>query len=466
MGAAAPAPSVRARRVRLDPDLAGFAVDVSDWPDMNELMLVADLLVTDFSSAIFEFALLDRPMAFFAPDHDAYEGERGFYFDFLAGVPGPVFEETRDLAAYVKADDFDLARVRAFARTWFDVADGHASERFVDRLVLPALQGRPLQLDPGHPRRGRRPLTSSFRRGMVPFRAMSATSEIPAAFRNAAGSRGPIALVREGIADILSRRRLVRYLVQADVRKRGADTVLGNIWWVLDPLLQMLVYVVFITIIVPKTQPDYPLFIFSAILPWKWFSASIVDATASIVRQEALIKQIQFPKIVLPVAAATAGIVSFAFGTVALGLVMLFFSDRITVWLVFIPVIAVVQFVFTLACSFLVAAGNVFFRDLGNVVGHVLRLWWFLSPGLYSIESLDSIHFFKDHPAITTLANANPFAILFEAYRSVIYGTPTAPPSGPPNMVALAVLMAASTAFLALGIVVFKRLEPNFAKII
>jgi homopolymeric O-antigen transport system permease protein len=298
---------------------------------------------------------------------------------------------------------------------------------------------------------------------------MSATSEVPAAFRNAAGNRGPLALVGEGIADIRSRRRLVRYLVQADIHKRGADTLLGNIWWVLDPLLQMLVYVVFVTIIVPKTQPDYPLFIFSAILPWKWFSASMTDATTSIVRQDQLIKQIQFPKLVLPVAASTAGIVSFAFGTVALGLLMIFFSDRITLWLLFIPVIAVVQFVFTLACSFLVAAGNVFFRDLGNVVGHVLRLWWFLSPGLYSLSSLDNLKIFEKSNVLTTLANANPFAILFEAYRTVIYGSataPFAPPSGPPNMVALAVLLVASTILLALSTIVFKRLEPNFAKVI
>jgi CDP-glycerol glycerophosphotransferase (TagB/SpsB family) len=145
-----PHPFVR-DRVHLTPDLDGFAIDVSDWPDMNELMLVADLLVTDYSSAIFEFALLDRPMAFFAPDHEAYERERGFYFDFRTGVPGPVFEQTADLAAYVSAGDFDLARVRAFARTWFDLADGHASERFVDRLVLPVLRGEVPRLE-GEPR--------------------------------------------------------------------------------------------------------------------------------------------------------------------------------------------------------------------------------------------------------------------------------------------------------------------------
>ncbi len=294
---------------------------------------------------------------------------------------------------------------------------------------------------------------------------MSATSEVPAAFRNAAGDRGPLRLIGEGITDIRSRRRLVRYLVQADIHKRGADTLLGNIWWVLDPLLQMVVYVVFLSIVVRNGPPDYPLFIFSAILPWKWFSASITDATTSIVRHDALIKQIQFPKLVLPVAATSAGIVSFAFGTIALGIVMLFFSDRISVYLVFIPVIAAVQFVFTLACAFLVAAGNVFFRDLGNVVGHVLRLWWFLSPGLYSLATLDEVPLFKNNPWLATLAAMNPFAVLFEAYRMVIYGTPSGPP-GLPDFRSLAILLVASTIFLALTTIVFKRLEPNFAKVV
>ena len=132
--------------VRLPPELAEFVIDVSDWPDVNELMLVADLLVTDYSSVIFEFALLDRPMAFFAPDHDEYVGERDFYIDYRTAVPGPVFETTRELADYVAAGTFDVERVRAFAREWFDVADGRATERFVDRIVLPALRGEPLRV--------------------------------------------------------------------------------------------------------------------------------------------------------------------------------------------------------------------------------------------------------------------------------------------------------------------------------
>jgi teichoic acid ribitol-phosphate primase len=139
------------RRTTLDPDLAGFAVDVSDHPDINELMLVSDVLVTDYSSVIFEFALLGRPIAFLAPDREAYVGERGFYLDFPADMPGPVFETTTALAAYLRAGTFDTARVEAFARASFDLADGRASERFVELVVRPALDGN----QPAVPRVGR-----------------------------------------------------------------------------------------------------------------------------------------------------------------------------------------------------------------------------------------------------------------------------------------------------------------------
>lgn len=135
-------PFVRAR-LQADPGLGDFVIDVSDHPDMNDLMLVSDVLVTDYSSAIYEFALLGRPIAFFAPDHDAYEAERGFYFDYRSGVPGPIFTDTAELAAFLRAGAFDAARVRQFAAESFDIADGQASRRFVDEVVLPALRRGP-----------------------------------------------------------------------------------------------------------------------------------------------------------------------------------------------------------------------------------------------------------------------------------------------------------------------------------
>ena len=148
---------------------------------------------------------------------------------------------------------------------------------------------------------------------------MSATSEAPAAFRHSAARPGPLALIREGIDEILSRRRLVRYLVQADIRKKGADTLLGNIWWVLDPLLQMVVYVVFVAIILQAARPTTRCSSCRRSCPGNGSPRASTTRRRRWSRQERLIKQIQFPKIVLPVAATTAGIVGFGFGLIALG---------------------------------------------------------------------------------------------------------------------------------------------------
>ena len=295
-------------------------------------------------------------------------------------------------------------------------------------------------------------------------------SQGPAAvpLRHASEGDSPLALLRQGVSDILSRRRLVRYLVQADMKKRGSDTVLGNVWWVLDPLLQMTVYVIFVSVIARRPAPDYPLFIFAAILPWKWYSAVINDATNAVVNKDKLIRQIAFPKLVLPVSTTTAGVVGFAWGMIPLGLLMLFFLDRINpIMLVWIPIIAVVQYAFTLASAILVSAANVFFRDLGNAIGHSLRLWWFLSPGLYSLQAVRDTALVQDYPIIGTLVGFNPFAVLFEAYRAVIYGgADGVSPPHPPDVVSLLFLLAGSLIFLAVAVVLFKRVEPEFAKVL
>jgi CDP-glycerol glycerophosphotransferase (TagB/SpsB family) len=127
--------------LRVPPELASFAIDASADPDVNELMLVADVLVTDYSSVIYEFSLLGRPIAFLAPDEGAYDAERGFYLDFRRDAPGPIAATTEALAALIRAGDFDLARVEAFARASFDVPAGGATRRLVDEVLLPALDG-------------------------------------------------------------------------------------------------------------------------------------------------------------------------------------------------------------------------------------------------------------------------------------------------------------------------------------
>ena len=132
--------------MRIPEEARDFVVDASREPDVNEVMLAADILVTDYSSIIFEYALLNRPMAFLAPDLAAYERERGFFFDYRSGVPGPVFDTTEQLVAWIDAKTFDLPRVLKFAAESFDVMDGRATERLIEQVVLPALRGEPLRI--------------------------------------------------------------------------------------------------------------------------------------------------------------------------------------------------------------------------------------------------------------------------------------------------------------------------------
>lgn len=289
---------------------------------------------------------------------------------------------------------------------------------------------------------------------------MSTTLDVPVA--SYGGERpNALRLVVDGLTDIWSRRRLARYLVQAELTKKGSDTLLGNVWWILDPLLQMAVYVVFVSLLVGGAGhiEDYPLFVFAAILPWKWFSSAINDAILSVVARERIIKQVHFPKIVLPVSSTLSGIVNFAFGLIPLALLMLlFFRDRIAWTLVLIPVVAVVQLVFTLGLAILMSAINVFYRDVGNVARHLLRLWFYLSPALYSVEQVNA--FAADYPLVGIAFGLNPFTVLFEAYRAVIYD------GVPPSWLGLAVLLAVSIVLLGACTYVFKRMEPAFAKVL
>jgi ABC-type polysaccharide/polyol phosphate export permease len=172
-----------------------------------------------------------------------------------------------------------------------------------------------------------------------------------------------------------------------------------------------------------------------------------------------LIKQIQFPKIVLPISSVVAGVVSFAFGMIPLaGLMLILYPHRIEWTLVLIPLIAVVQFFFSLAVAILVAGLNVFFRDIGNLSRHLLRLWFYLSPGLYGLAQLREVG--ADYPELVNVLLLNPFAILFTAYRDVIYEGIT------PDWASLAGLLGVSFLLVAATTLVFKRIEPSFAKVL
>jgi ABC-type polysaccharide/polyol phosphate export permease len=283
---------------------------------------------------------------------------------------------------------------------------------------------------------------------------------VPSSFRSSSVRPGTLALVRLGITETLSRRRLIAYLVRADLKKSGADTLLGNLWWILDPLLQMLIYWLLVGVILGRGSVEaYPLFIFAAILPWKWFESTVQDGVKAVASQERLIKQIYFPKIVLPVATSLSGVVNFAFGLIPLfGMMLLIYRDYFSIWMLLIPVIAAVQMLFSLGIAIAVSAVNVFYRDVGNLSRHLLRFWFYLSPTLYGMDTVEKIA--GKHELVGVWYTLNPWTHILGSYRDVIYYKQA------PDWIGLGAVAGVSVILLALAIVLFKRVEPTFAKVL
>lgn len=114
----------------------GQYIDVSNYENEQKLMLISDMLITDYSSIMIEFVTLNKPVAFFTYDLDSYlDNERGFYYDFKNTVPGPIVRTSNDLIDVIKNNEFDENRISEFLKTQFDVMDGKSSERIVDFLL-------------------------------------------------------------------------------------------------------------------------------------------------------------------------------------------------------------------------------------------------------------------------------------------------------------------------------------------
>jgi len=282
----------------------------------------------------------------------------------------------------------------------------------------------------------------------TPARAASPSTPLGRADRP-----GFLARIGQGFRDLRTHDRLIVHLVTADLKRTHADTLFGELWWIIDPFLQMIIYTLLVTVIFNKKIPDAPLFLFCAILPWKWFQTTLNDAVTSVTSRVNLIRQIQFPKLVLPTASVLAGTLSFVFGLVSLAALYLVYPKHLSHWLLTLPVIAVVELVFMLSIAVFVSAANAFYRDVQNVLRHVLRLWFYMSPAIYSLDQLE-------HSGIRYILYLNPMTPILESYRNISYS------HQPPDWFGLAWVLALSLVLLCLGFAFFKRVEPGYAKIL
>ncbi len=263
------------------------------------------------------------------------------------------------------------------------------------------------------------------------------------------------------LRELIEYRELIRNLVLRDLKVRYRNSVLGFLWSLLNPLGMMVVFTVVFTIMLPQNAVDrFPLFVLCALLPWNFFSSSVMTSIHSIVGNAHLIKKVYFPREALPISTVLANLVNFLLALIVLFAMMLVLKTPLTAWALLLPVIIFVQLIFTLGLALILSTLNVFYRDTAAVMDVAMLAWFFLTPVFYPITILPRYRtLFGLSLDIQRLAYIlNPMASLIASYRVILYH------GAPPAFDFLARTIVTSCAVLALGYLLFARYSRNFAE--
>jgi lipopolysaccharide transport system permease protein len=245
-------------------------------------------------------------------------------------------------------------------------------------------------------------------------------------------------------------RDLLRELVARDMKLRYKRSVLGIMWSLLNPLLQLLIFYFVFGMLLPLNIPHYASFLFTGILAWNWFSSSLLFATGAIVDNRELIRRPGFPIAILPTVTVTSHLVHFLIALPILLTCVMLDVGQLTSAIVALPLVIVLQFILTLSLAYLIATFHVSFRDTQYLLGVLLQLLFFLTPIFYDIASIPEQY--------RWLLNLNPMVHLVNAYRAILIHGQL------PDGIALISLAGGSLLLLAVGYLIFVRASYNFVE--
>jgi len=259
--------------------------------------------------------------------------------------------------------------------------------------------------------------------------------------------------VLANLRQVFRYRALISSLVARELKARYRGSWLGVVWSFINPLLLLLIYSFVFNVVLPGAHPrelePFALFLFCGILPWTWFSSSLLESASVLITGGNLIKKVLFPAEVLPIVAVLAGLVHFCFGLPILAAFLIYY--RVPLWptdLLWFPLIVAVQLVLTVGIALLVSALTVHFRDIRDLLANLLTLWFFATPIIYPIEQAPE--------RVRRLLNLNPFTHLAIAYQEVLFRP------GPFSQVGrLFVVAVASLLICLFGYFVFDRLRDT-----
>lgn len=248
---------------------------------------------------------------------------------------------------------------------------------------------------------------------------------------------------------IIQYRDVLRAQVESDIRTTVIQTRFGYLWWILDPLVLMGVYYFLMVEVLGRRAEGYQYFVFCGLVIWRWLAQSLTQATNAYSRNRGLILSLPVP---LPIYVLSPILVGSFFTLIGVVLLLLVFDPQRLIYLPLIVSLMVVQGVLMFGAGMLLAASQVFFKDISKFVEYGLRVGRYLSPVIYDVGLI--INSDRVDPWIKTVYQFNPFAYLLPAYRDVSLGTVEGPGWAP-----IGAMLLAGMLLVMLGSALTKRLR-------
>ena len=256
------------------------------------------------------------------------------------------------------------------------------------------------------------------------------------------------------LRDLWAYRELILFLTWRDLKVRYKQTLLGASWAVLQPFLTMVVFSIFFGGLaeVPSDGVPYPIFSYTALIPWTLFSKALQDASRSLVASSHMITKVYFPRMILPLSSVLAGLVDFLIAFVVLLGLMVYFSIFPTgnIWM--LPLFLLLTLVTAVGVSLWLSALNVLFRDIGYVLPFLAQFWMFITPIAYPSSMVPE--------RWQALYAVNPMTGVIEGFRWALLGT------GQPPGIMTVVSSLVALVLLISGMFYFKRMERIFADMV
>jgi ABC-2 type transport system permease protein len=250
--------------------------------------------------------------------------------------------------------------------------------------------------------------------------------------------------------ELYNYRELLKTNVKKEIRGKYKGSFLGVLWSFVNPLLMTLIYAIVFPFILRNTTPHYVTYLIIGVLPWNWFTTVIGQGTTSFLSNAGIIKKVYFPREIIPISVVTSGLVNFLISCLIIVIFLICSGIGFSKYILFFPLILVVEYIICLAAVFLTSAINVYIRDAEYIINFLIQMLFYATPILYTMDMFPA--------RFQAILKLNPLVTIINSYRNIFFYKTT------PEVKSLIILFFAGLVLLYICYKIFKKLEKGFAE--